>query len=247
MSFPLDRSQPFAALEISDSEGLARFMARVYGKLAGGLAVSATVAWSLAHVSALRSLFFRLADGDHYAFTGLGLALVLSPLAVLLVAGFRRRTPTAAGVGLLYWTMTILFGGSMAVLVLTYAATTLTSTFLVTAGAFATLSLAGLAARRSLSGLRAFLTMALIGLILATVASIFFKSPLYDFAVNVVGVLIFAGLTAADTQALRRIYHEATAPDGLGAASSYGALTLYLNFLNLFQLLLALRSPRGRR
>src|SRR5690606_30758468 len=131
-----------------------------------------------------------------------------------------------------------LIGGSLALLVLTYAEATLASTFLVTAAAFAGLSLIGYVTKRNLSGLGAFLTVALLGLILASLVNAYFSSPPFDLALKVIGVLVFAGLIAVDTHRLRQIYAELDDPQALGAATSFGALTLYLNLVNLFQLLL---------
>jgi len=246
MTLPYDPADPFDSLQVLDA-GFGPFLTRVYATLAGGLALSAAVAWSVATLEPLRRLFFVVTSGGGYGFTLLGLLLAFSPLAVMMFFGFRRQTPSASGAGALYWTIAALFGGSMAVLALTYTGTALTSTFLVTAGGFAGLSALGLMTRRNLSGLGAFLTMALFGLILALVVSLFLNSPLVTLALNLAGVLIFAGLTAADSQQLRRIYAEAGDPETRGIAAVNGALSLYLNFLNLFQFLLAFSGPRGRR
>lgn len=245
MTAPVD-ADPFEGLQPLGAD-FGVFLTRVYATLAGGLALSAGVAWSVATLEPLRRVFFVVAPDGGYGLTLLGMVLAFAPLVVLMGAGFRHRALSASGASAMYWSIAALFGGSMAVLALTYAGTALTSTFLVTAGAFAGLSVAGLAAKRSLSGLGAFLSMALIGLILALAVSFFLDSPVLTLGLNILGVLIFAGLTAADSQQLRRVYESAEDPEALGAAVSYGALTLYLNFLNLFQLLLTFTSRRGRR
>jgi FtsH-binding integral membrane protein len=244
MTVPLDPH--FSQLGMAGDAGLRRFMTQVYAKLAGGLAVSSAVAWAVASQPQLRDLFFVAGPDGAYSYTALGLLLLFSPLAVLLIGGLVVKQPTAGAAGVLYWTVAALLGGSLSILALVYAEASLASTFLITAGAFAGLSVAGFVTKRNLSALVSFLTMALLGLILAMLVNLFLRSPGLYMVINGIGVLIFAGLIAADTQQLRRIYAELDDKDALEAASSYGALTLFLNFINLFQLLLSFGGRRRR-
>jgi len=227
--------------------GLRAFLGGVYLKLAGGLVLSAAVAWAIAYVPGLRGLFFVSARGEVVGFIGLGLILLFSPVAVMALASFAVREPTARGAGRLYWTIAALVGGSLSILVLAYSDTALVSTFLVTACAFAGLSLWGYMTRRNLTGLGNFLLAALIGLIAALVVNLFLRNPAVELVLNALGVVIFAGLIAADTQRLKLIYYQVGEGPALRAASDYGALSLYLNFINLFELLLALSGSRSRR
>ncbi len=227
--------------------GLRGFLSRVYLKLAGGLALSAVVAWCVAYVPSLRDLFFTSAQGEIVGFSGWGWILLFSPVVILFVASFAVRDQTARGSGLLYWTIAALIGGSMSVLVLGYTDASLVSTFLITAIAFASLSFWGYVTKRNLTGLGNFALAALVGLILALVVNLFLRSSVFNLILDGLGVLIFSVLIAADTQRLKLIYYQVGDPAALEAASNYGALTLYLNFINLFELLLSLSGGRSRR
>lgn len=246
MTYDLD-TLAHPALHSSTDPRLRAFLGRVYLKLTGGLLLSAAVAWSVASVPALRDLFFQSADGNVVGFTLWGVILVFSPLVVLFGASFLVRDHTARGAAWLYWTVAALVGGSLSLLALIYTGAALVSTFLATAGAFAGLSLFGYVTRRNLAAFGSFLAVALIGLIIAMVANMFFKSPVAYLALNGIGVLIFAGLIAADTQRLKEIYYATSDPEALDASANYGALTLYLNFINLFELLLSFSGGRSRR
>jgi FtsH-binding integral membrane protein len=247
MAYDVDLLTAPARFEIARDSGLRVFLGRVYLKVAAGLALSAAVAWCVAELPALRDLVFVSAPGQDPGFTGWGLALVFSPLAVLFLASFVTRAETGRASAWLYWTVAGLVGGSLSLLVLVYTGAALVSTFLVTAAAFVGLTAWGYLTRRNLSGAGAFLVAALFGLILAMLVNLFLKSPVLDLVLNGLGVLIFAGLIAADTQRLKRIYYQTAESGGLGASSNYGALTLYLNFINLFELLLSFSGSRSRR
>jgi FtsH-binding integral membrane protein len=248
MSFESDLSSRISVGgDAAFDAGLRAFLSRVYLKVAGGLALSAGEAWCVAHSSALRDLLFVQVQGEVAGFTGWGLTLVFAPVVVMFLASFVVRDQGARGSGVLYWTIAALVGGSLSVLVLTYAGASLVSTFLVTACAFVALSLWGFATKRNLSGFGNFMLAGLAGLIVAMVVSLFLRSSALYFVLDALGVLIFSGLIAADTQRLRRIYEQGLDPQALEASANYGALTLYLNFINLFELLLSLTGSRSRR
>ncbi len=241
----LDRA-PAARADMSVDKGLRRFMLGVYNKVALGLLVSAALAFTTSMVAPVRDLLFRVTgDGLFAGYTATGLVVVFAPLAVLLVAMFMMRKPSAAGASLLYWTVAALIGASLGVLGLVYTGASLVSTFLITAAAFGALSLFGYTTRADLSGFGSFLLVALVGLIIASLVRMFWSPPGFSFVISAAGVLIFAGLIAYDTQRLKNAYYrlggEAAA---LGAATSYGALSLYLDFVNLFQFLLAFLGER---
>jgi hypothetical protein len=233
--------------EQANDPGLRAFFGRVYMKVIGGLVLSAGIAWCVAYVPALRDLFFTTVPGEAVGLTLAGVILLVSPVLVLMLAALLVRDHTARGTGWLYWSVAALVGGSLSVLALVYTGAALVSTFLVTAGAFAGLSLWGYVTGRNLAALGNFLTMALFGLILAMVVNLFFRSPGASLVMDLLGVLIFAGLIASDTQRLKRVYYETSDPDALEASANYGALSLYLNFVNLFELLLSLSGSRSRR
>lgn len=223
-------------------DGLRGFLLRVYLRVAGGLVLSATVAALVAFTPAIRDGVFSMTQGRPVGLTGWGWALLASPLAVMVLASMRGASARhAAG---LYWTLAALIGGSLSLLALIYAGADLVATFLVTAAAFAGLSLWGYVTRRDLGALGSFLGVALLGLVLAMLVNLVLRNAMAELVLSGIGVVVFAGLIAADTQQLKRIYAETADPEALPAAADYGALTLYLNFINLFQLLLSFRSSR---
>jgi uncharacterized protein len=196
---------------------------------------------------ALTGFFFTQERGEVVGLSGWGLALVFAPVLLVFLAALLHRRPSARESGLLYWTVAALVGGSLSVLALAYAGAMLVTAFLVTACAFGALSLWGYVTRRNLAGFGNFLAVALFGLIVALAANLLLRNSLFELALDVIGVLIFSGLIAADTRRLKLIYYQLDDPARLGAASNYGALSLYLNFINLFELLLSLMSGRSRR
>jgi len=164
--------------------------------------------------------------------------VAFAPLAILLFQAFMRRTsPQTAAIT--YWVIVALIGASFGMLFILYSGVSIFQTFLVTAAAFGGLSLVGYTTKRDLTGMGSFLIMGLWGLIFASIATIFFHSPMLVFAINLIGVLIFAGLIAYDTQRLKMTYYQLGGDTaGMSVATSYGALSLYLDFINLFRFLL---------
>jgi len=246
MGLEFDRLREGVADEPDVDQGLRRFLLQVYLKVAGGLALSAAIAWAVVTLPALSRLFF-VEIGGEMRLSGWGWALVVSPVLLIPVSAFTRAGTTARGAGWLYWTVSALVGGSLSLLAIVYAGETLISAFLVTASVFVALGLWGSVTRRNLSGLGHFLTAALFGLIVALCVNLLTRNSLLELVLDVLGVLIFSGLVATDTQRLKLIYYHLDDPERLGAASNYGALSLYLNFINLFERLLALMGGRPRR
>jgi len=155
------------------------------------------------------------------------------------------RAATPKNSGMLYWTIVSLIGASLGVLLLVYTGMSVATTFFVTAAAFGGLSLVGYTTKKDLSGFGTFLIMGVIGLVIASVVNIFLKAPGLSFVINALGVLIFAGLIAYDTQRLKTTYYQLGGDQAaMGVATNYGALSLYLDFINLFQFLLAFLGNR---
>lgn len=232
--------------DMSVDLGLRRFMLGVYNKVALGLALSGALAYVTSMVAPVRDILFRVTPAGQFAgYTAIGLAVVFAPLVVLLGAMFVMRRPSASGASFVYWAVAALMGASLGVLGLVYTGASLVSTFLITAAAFGALSLFGYTTRRDLSGFGSFLLVGLVGLIIASLVQMFWNPPGFSLVISAVGILIFAGLIAYDTQRLKHLYFQLGA-DGaaLGAATSYGALSLYLDFVNLFQFLLAFLGER---
>jgi FtsH-binding integral membrane protein len=235
-----------AAPDMAVDTGLRAFMLGVYNKVALGLVVSAVLAYVTGTVPAVQALLFRLDGANHIGYTILGMVVAFAPIGILLFQGFARRQ-TAQGAALTYWTIVTLIGASMGMLFVIYSGVSIFQTFLVTAAAFGGLSLVGYTTKRDLSGMGSFLIMGVWGLIFASLATFFFHSPMLVFLINLVGVAIFAGLIAADTQRLKMMYYQVGGDQAAASvATSYGALSLYLDFVNLFRFLLFFMGG-GRR
>lgn len=239
------RSIPHTA-DMSVDAGLRAFMLGVYNKMALGLVVSAALAFGVANFAPVRDLLYVVNErGALAGYTILGMVLAFAPLVLVLGAGFMMRNPTAKSSGALYWTIVSVIGASGAVWVLRYTGASIASTFLITATAFGALSLFGYTTKKDLSGFGTFLIMGVWGLIIAGLVNMFLQQPMISLIISVAGVLIFAGLTAYDTQRLKMTYYEIGGDrNGLAVATNFGALSLYLDFINLFQFLLALLGGR---
>lgn len=222
--------------------GLRKYLLGVYNYMASGLLLSGIVAFLVANTS-LQGLFFHVVNG-RMGYTGLGLLSILAPLGLIFYMSYtwqNRRTSTLQA---LYWLFVALMGVGLSVVLMAYTGVSVTRVFLITAIAFGGLSLYGYTTNRDLSGFRSFLIMGLIGIIVAGVVNLFLLSSMMQFVISVVGVLVFAGLTAYDTQNLKRVYYMVNGSAAQENSAVMGAVQLYLNFVNLFQLLLMLMGNR---
>lgn len=231
--------------DVAVDPGLKKFMIGVYQKVALGLLVSAAAAYLTGTFAPVRDLLFVASPtGSLRGFTVLGMLVSYAPLAVLLFSAFAMRNATPKSANILYWVVVGLIGLSMGSLVMFYTSTSIVSTFLITATAFGALSLFGYTTKMNLGPVRSFLMIAAVGLLLTVIAGAVMGAlgmatgPLF-LIVNGLGVLIFAGLIAADTQHLKMTYYALQGDQvGLSTATSVGALNLYLDFINLFRFLL---------
>ena len=238
------RSVPADRADMSVDAGLRSFMLGVYNKVALGLLLSAGLAFLTGTYPPVRDLMYQV-TASGIRMTMLGMIVSFAPLVLLLVSGFAIKNPSPASSGAIYWSIVSLIGASLGVVVLIYTGASIAQTFLITAASFGALSLVGYTTKKDLTGFGSFLIMGLIGLILASVVNIFLKSPGLVFAINALGVLIFAGLIAYDTQRLKMTYYQLGGDQAaMGVATNYGALSLYLNFINLFQFLLSIFGDR---
>ena len=174
------------------------------------------------------------------------MALQFSPLIAVLIGHVRHAQPsTPSTSGILYWTIVALIGAGLGFWGLLYTGASIASTFLVTAAAFGALSLAGYTTKKDLTGFGSFLMVGLFGLLIAMVVNMFLHLAAINFIVNVLGVFIFAGLIAYNTQQLKMTYYHLGGDQAaMGVATNYGALSLYLDFINLFQFLLSIFGSR---
>ena len=232
--------------------GLRAYMLRVYNWMASGLLVTAIMAYAVASIPAVSELFFtvvRTPRGLATAPTILGYVAMFAPLAFILALSFGINRMSKSTVQALFWTFCGVMGVSMANIFVIYTGASIASTFFITSATFASMSLIGYTTKRDLTKLGSFMLMGLIGIILASVVNIFLASSALAFAISVLGVIIFCGLTAYDTQRIKNDYIEhsyAEGTDEAGKRSVMDALGLYLNFINLFQLLLSFMGNRNQ-
>jgi hypothetical protein len=231
--------------DMSVDAGLRGFMLGVYNKMALGLVVSAALAYVAGTVDPVSAFVF----GTPFRYV-----VMFGPIAILLVSAFAMRNPSPLASGIIYWSVVSLIGTSLGYWLLAANAgliggtpqagmETIAKAFLTTAAAFGALSLWGYTTKRDLSGFGSFLIMGLIGLIIASVVNLFLQSDMMSFIISIAGVLIFAGLTAFDTQRLKHQYYELGGDQrSMAVATNYGALSMYLNFVNLFQFIMSLMS-----
>jgi FtsH-binding integral membrane protein len=195
------RSIPADRADMSVDAGLRSFMLGVYNKVALGLLLSAALAFlTSAYAPVTNLLYVVTPEGRLAGFTLLGTVIRFAPLAMMLVAMFAMRNPTARSSGALYWALVASIGAGLGVWLLAYTGASVAQTFLITAIAFGGLSLFGYTTKKDLTGFGSFLIMGLIGLVLAIVAQMFLQLPGLSFIISILGVFIFAGLIAANTQ-----------------------------------------------
>ncbi|MSU89695.1 BAX inhibitor (BI)-1/YccA family protein [Rhodobacteraceae bacterium 2CG4] len=238
-------------------QGLRAHMNKVYGTMSVGMLITALAAWAISGLAVTTdpSLAVAQIGADKYL-NSFGAAIYTSPLRWVIMfaplafvfglsAGINRLSEAAAQ--LTFYAFAAVMGLSLSSIFLVFTGYSIVQTFLITAIAFAGLSLYGYTTKKDISGWGSFLIMGLIGLIVAMVVNIFLASPAVQFAISAIGVLIFAGLTAYDTQRIKTQYLEmvnAGAGDWLGKAAIMGALNLYLDFINLFMFLLQFLGNR---
>ncbi len=225
-------------------EGLRAHMNKVYGLMSVAMMVTGGVAWSVGTSEMLLSIFRDPATG---AMTILGWVAMFAPLAMVFAFGAMINKLSAAGAQLFFYAFAAAMGLSLAWIFKAFTGVSIAQTFLVTSIAFGGLSLYGYVTKRDLSGMGTFLMMGLIGLIVAMVVNLFLQSGALAFAISAIGLLIFAGLTAFDTQRIKTDYiahAQAMDQEWLGKSAIMGALNLYLNFINMFMFLLQFMGNR---
>jgi FtsH-binding integral membrane protein len=217
--------------------GLRRYMLSVYNYMAAGLGITGLVAYA-----AVSTGFYQQIAG-----TPLIWLVMLAPLGAILFLSFRIERMSIATAQAVFWSFAAIMGLSLAGILLIYTGTSVARVFFISAGTFAAMSLYGYSTSRDLSRFGSFLFMGLIGIVLASVVNIFVASSALQFAISVIGVLLFTGLTAYDTQRIKQVYLTAGGTGDLAKSALMGALTLYLDFINLFVMLLQLTGDRRDR
>ncbi len=231
--------------DMSVDAGLRSFMLGVYNKLALGLVVAGALAWVTGTMPAVQQYFYvQTAQG--LSLTPIGMALQWAPLVLIFGSMFFMKRPSPVGTNLLYWAVVATVGASLGWVFLLYTGASVASTFFVTAAAFGGLSLYGYTTKRDLGPIGSFLIMGVIGLIIASVVNMFMASSTLYWIISAAGVLLFSGLIAFDTQRLKMTYYALGGDQaGMSVATSFGALNLFINFVNLF--LFLLRFMGGNR
>lgn len=216
-------------------EGLRRHMLRVYNYMALGLVLTGAVAFIVGTTPALYVPIFS---------TPLKWVVMLAPLAFVLFFSFRMQSMSASGAQTMFWAFCAVMGLSMASIFLVFTGTSIARTFFIAATMFGATSLYGYTTKRDLSQFGSFLIMGLIGVVIASLVNIFLGSTMLQFIVSVVGILVFVGLTAWDTQSIKEQYADYFDAESQQKLAVFGAFSLYLNFVNIFQLLLNFTGER---
>ena len=228
--------------------GLRDYMLKVYNYMASGLALTGLVAYMLFQATAVTG-----PTGDIVGLTNLGVSLytgpmmwivALAPLGVFMYMSFGIRNMSASRAQTMFWVFAFLMGLSLSTIFLTYTQASITRVFFITATTFGAMSIYGYTTKRDLTAMGSFLFMGLIGIIIASIVNIFMQSSMMYFVISVLGVLIFVGLTAYDTQKIKNMYMAYDSGEVSAKKAIMGALTLYLDFINLFIMLLRLFGAR---
>ncbi len=229
-------------------EGLRQYMLQVYNYMASGLALTGIIAYITADASVVMN-----EAGQIIALTSLGATLfesglrwvvMLAPLGFVLFLSFGLHRMSFSTAQTVFWMFAAVMGISMATIFIEFTGASVARVFFITAGTFAGMSLYGYTTKKDLSGFGSFLFMGLIGIIIASIVNMFIASSALHFAISVIGVLVFVGLTAYDTQQIKVMYAEADDAETMGKKAIMGALRLYLDFINLFIMLLHLFGAR---
>ena len=234
--------------------GLRAHMNKVYGTMSVGMLITALASWAIAGLATTTDPALATAQMNNGTMlTGLGVALytsplkwvvMLAPLGMIFGFGAVMQRASASGAQLFFYLFATLIGVSLSSIFIFYTTFSIVQTFLVTAIAFAGLSLYGYSTKRSLSAMGSFMIIGLFGLIIASIVNIFMASTQMEFVISVGGVLIFAGLTAWDTQRIKSMYMAGDSREVAAKKSIFGALTLYLDFINMFLFILRLFGNR---
>ena len=237
MAFGSDRQTSFSRATESAiiDEGLRSYMLRVYNYMATGLAATGVVAYIVANTPFLMNTIFG---------TPLMWVVMLAPLGMVLYLGAKINSMSVSAAQTSFWIFSTLMGMSLASIFVIYTGTSIARVFFITSGVFGAMSLYGYTTKRDLTGWGSFLFMGLIGIIIASVVNMFLASSALMFAISVIGVLVFVGLTAYDTQNIKNMYSQSDSTVVTSKKAIMGALKLYLDFINLFIMMMHLFGAR---
>jgi FtsH-binding integral membrane protein len=237
MANPVDRRyMTQAGTAAADIDvGLRQYMLTVYNYMTGGLVVTGLVAYFVAQSPTLLGAIYG---------TPLRWVVMLAPVGFAMLFGFRIQAMRASSAQMLYWVFAAVMGLSLSFIFIAYTNMSVARVFFITAGTFAGMSLYGYTTKRDLAGVGSFMFMGLIGVIIASLVNLFLQSSALMFAISVIGVAVFVGLTAWDTQRIKEMYAAGDSAEMGTKKAILGAFQLYLDFINLFVMLLQLMGNR---
>lgn len=241
----IDYTKSFVKDKGGFDEGLRNYMLKIYNFMAMGLVVTGIFAFSTLNFPPLAALMFNIGpNGEFIGTSGLGMLISFAPLgiAIYFFMGLGRMSVSTAQT--LFWVYAAVMGMSLSYLGLVYTGQSLARTFFICASVFGAMSLYGYTTKTDLTSMGSFLIMGLIGIIVVSLVNIFLRSPAIDFATSFIGIAIFMGLTAWDTQKLKTIYYNSGGGEMGQKMAVLGAFTLYLDFINLFLYLLRFFGDR---
>ena len=229
-------------------QGLRAYMIRVYNYMASGVAITGVVAYAIYAMSVVTGTDGAVTGltpfGSFIFASGFKWVVIFAPLAMVFFLSMRIGSMSLSTAQISFWVFSALMGASISSIFLVYAGESIARVFFITAASFGALSLWGYTTSKDLSGWGSFLFMGLIGVIIAMLVNLFIGSTALQFAISVIGVLVFAGLTAYDTQQIKEMYSASDDGTLSGRKAIMGALRLYLDFINLFMMLLQLFGDR---
>ena len=229
-------------------EGLRAYMLKVYNYMATGVLLTGIVALISFNISVVTDASGAIVSftefGNTLFFSGFKWFVMLAPLGIVFYMSFGINKMSASNAQTVFWIFAALMGLSLSWILLVYTGKSVARVFFITSATFGAMSLYGYTTKRDLTKLGSFLMMGLIGIIIASLINIFMKSSMMYFVISILGVLIFVGLTAYDTQKIKNMYVESDSGELIGKKAVMGALTLYLDFINLFIMLLRLFGQR---
>jgi len=229
-------------------EGLRAYMLKVYNYMASGVLLTGIIAFITFKLSAVTNTSGDIVGltsfGNAIFFSGWKWLVMLAPLGIVFYMSFGINKMSASKAQSTFWVFAVLMGLSLSWILMVYTNTSIARVFFITSATFGAMSIYGYTTKRDLTKLGSFLFMGLIGIIIASLVNIFLKSPMMYFVISILGVLIFVGLTAYDTQKIKNMYSASDSGEIIGKKAVMGALTLYLDFINLFIMLLRLFGQR---
>ena len=247
----INKSKTTIQSSLSDAiidQGLRSYMLKVYNYMASGVLLTGFIAlllFKMAVVSGPNGEIIGLTSlGNTIYNSGFAWVLMLAPLGVVFYMSFGIAKMSTAKAQTVFWIFAGLMGASLSSIFLAYTGTSITRVFFITSGTFGAMSIYGYTTKKDLTKLGSFLFMGLIGIIIASLVNLFLNSSMMYFVISIIGVLVFVGLTAYDTQKIKNMYLASDSGEMIGKKAVMGALTLYLDFINLFIMLLRLFGQR---